>query len=70
MFAADEVQQGFGRTGKWFAIENFGVEPDIMVLGKAVASGMPLSAIVAREDIIESVGPPAHLFTTTSNPIC
>ncbi|MHC1731929.1 MAG: aspartate aminotransferase family protein [Bacteroidales bacterium] len=70
LFAVDEVQQGFGRAGKWFAIENFGVEPDIMVLGKAIASGMPLSAVVAREEIIESVGPPAHLFTTIGNPIC
>jgi 4-aminobutyrate aminotransferase len=70
LFAVDEVQQGFGRTGKWFAIENFGVEPDIMVLGKAIASGMPISAVVAREEIIESVGPPAHLFTTIGNPVC
>jgi 4-aminobutyrate aminotransferase len=70
LFAVDEVQQGFGRAGKWFAIENFGVEPDIMVLGKAIASGMPLSAVVAREEIIESVGPPAHLFTTIGNPVC
>lgn len=70
LFAVDEVQQGFGRTGKWFAIEHFGVDPDIMVLGKSIASGMPLSAVVAREEIIESVGPPAHLFTTLGNPVC
>jgi len=70
LFAVDEVQQGFGRTGKWFAIEHFGVDPDIIVMGKSIASGMPMSAIVAREDIMESVGPPAHLFTTIGNPIC
>ncbi|MGE5627219.1 MAG: aspartate aminotransferase family protein [Solirubrobacterales bacterium] len=70
LFAVDEVQQGFGRSGKWFAIENFGVEPDIVVLGKAIASGMPMSAVVAREEIIEAVGPPAHLFTTIGNPVC
>jgi 4-aminobutyrate aminotransferase len=70
LFAVDEVQQGFGRSGKWFSIENFGVEPDIMVLGKSIASGMPMSAVVAREEIIESVGAPAHVFTTIGNPIC
>ena len=70
LFAVDEVQQGFGRTGKWFSIEHFGVDPDIIVMGKSIASGMPMSAIVAREEIMESVGPPAHLFTTIGNPIC
>ncbi|MGE5628404.1 MAG: aspartate aminotransferase family protein [Solirubrobacterales bacterium] len=70
LFAVDEVQQGFGRTGKWFAIEHFGVDPDIIVMGKSIASGMPMSAIVAREEIMESVGAPAHLFTTIGNPIC
>lgn len=70
LFAVDEVQQGFGRTGKWFAIEHFGVDPDIIVMGKSIASGMPMSAIVAREEIMESVGPPAHLFTTIGNPVC
>ncbi len=70
LFAVDEVQQGFGRTGKWFAVEHFGVDPDIIVMGKSIASGMPMSAIVAREEIMESVGPPAHLFTTIGNPVC
>ncbi|WP_411680902.1 aspartate aminotransferase family protein [Clostridium thailandense] len=70
LFAVDEVQQGFGRTGKWFGIENFGVEPDIIVIGKSIASGMPLSAIVARKEIMEVLEPPAHAFTTMANPIC
>ncbi len=70
LFAVDEVQQGFGRTGKWFGIENFNVEPDIIVMGKSIASGMPMSAIVARSEIMETLGPPAHAFTTTGNPIC
>jgi 4-aminobutyrate aminotransferase len=70
LFAVDEVQQGFGRTGKWFSIEHFGVDPDIIVMGKSIASGMPMSAIVAREEIIESLQPPAHLFTTIGNPVC
>lgn len=70
LFAVDEVQQGFGRTGKWFGIENFNVEPDIIVMGKSIASGMPMSAIVARSEIMETLEPPAHAFTTMGNPIC
>jgi len=64
----DEVKVGFGRTGSMFAVQNVGVEPDILVLGKPVASGMPLSACVARAEIFEA--PPAsHLFTTGGNPV-
>lgn len=70
LFCVDEVQQGFGRTGKWCSIENFGVEPDIVVMGKSIASGMPMSAIVAREEIMQSLDAPAHLFTTMGNPVC
>ena len=70
LFAVDEVQQGFGRTGKWFSIENFDIEPDIIVMGKSIASGMPLSAIVARAEIIDSLKSPAHAFTIMANPIC
>lgn len=67
LFVSEEVQQGFGRTGKWFSIEHFDVEPDIIVMGKSMASGVPLSAIVARKEITESLGPPAHLFTMSGN---
>lgn len=70
LFVVDEVQQGFARTGKWFGIDNFNLEPDIIVMGKAMASGMPMSAIVAREEIIQSLSSPAHIFTTMGNPIC
>lgn len=69
LFVVDEIQQGFGRTGKWFAIENFDVEPDIIVMGKSIASGMPMSAIVARSEIMESLDAPAHVFTTMANPV-
>jgi alanine-glyoxylate transaminase/(R)-3-amino-2-methylpropionate-pyruvate transaminase len=52
LFIADEVQTGFGRTGdKWFGIEHWGVEPDIMVMAKAVASGFPVGATIARDEI-------------------
>jgi 4-aminobutyrate aminotransferase len=48
----DEVQSGFGRTGKWFALEHFHVEPDIMTAAKGIASGMPLSGVFSRNDIM------------------
>jgi len=64
----DEVKVGFGRAGSMFAVQNVGVEPDILVLGKPIASGMPLSVCVARAEIFET--PPAsHLFTTGGNPV-
>lgn len=65
----DEVQMGFGRTGKWFAIEHWDVIPDIVVMGKAIASGMPLSALVARANILEALEPPADVFTCAGNPV-
>ncbi len=49
----DEVQSGFGRTGKWFAFEHFKVEPDIVVMAKGLASGLPLSGIAARQELME-----------------
>ena len=51
LFIADEVQTGFGRTGKWLAMNHLGIEPDIICLGKPIASGVPLSAMVARADL-------------------
>ncbi|HEX9028397.1 MAG TPA: acetyl ornithine aminotransferase family protein, partial [Anaerolineales bacterium] len=51
LIIADEVQSGMGRTGKWWAIENFGVEPDIICSAKGIASGMPLGAMIARKSV-------------------
>ena len=51
---ADEVQSGFGRTGKFFAIEHFGVEPDLLVVAKSVAAGVPLSGVVGRAEIVDA----------------
>lgn len=70
LLVADEVQSGFGRTGKWFASEHIDLTPDIVVLGKAIASGMPLSAVVARSEIMESWRAPAGAFSTAANPVC
>ena len=70
LFVVDEVQQGFGRTGKWFSIEHFDIEADILVMGKAMGSGLPLSAIVASSEIVDSLEMPAHLFTIQGNATC
>jgi len=52
LLIADEVQCGMGRTGKWWAIENFDVEPDIITIAKGIASGMPLGAMIARKSVV------------------
>jgi len=69
LLVADEVQCGMGRTGKMFASEHFGFVPDIMALAKGIASGMPLSATVARADIMDWA-PGAHASTFGGNPVC
>lgn len=61
LFIADEVQSGFGRTGKLFAIEHSGVTPDILVMAKGIASGFPLSAVVSRSSITKYEGPSSPL---------
>ncbi len=55
MLIFDEVQSGFGRTGKWFAFEHFGVVPDIITAAKGLASGMPLSGVFSRTDIMKKL---------------
>lgn len=57
LFIIDEVQAGFARTGKLFAFENFGIEPDIVTMSKSIAAGMPLSAVVGREEVMDSTNP-------------
>jgi 4-aminobutyrate aminotransferase len=68
LFVADEIQSGMGRTGKMFAIEHWGVEPDIICLAKGIASGLPLGAIVAREELMDWP-PGAHASTFGGNPV-
>lgn len=70
LFAVDEVNQGMGRSGIWWSIEHFDIEPDLMSVGKSIASGMPLSAVVGKAHIMDALDFPAHLFTTSGNPIC
>jgi 4-aminobutyrate aminotransferase/(S)-3-amino-2-methylpropionate transaminase len=69
LFIADEVQSGFGRTGKMFAIEHYGVEPDIMTMAKGIADGWPLSAFTARADIADAFQIGDHLSTFGGNPV-
>jgi 4-aminobutyrate aminotransferase len=65
----DEVQTGFGRTGKMFGAEHYGVEPHIMALAKGIANGFPLSAFIAQEEIANAFQPGEHLTTFGGNPV-
>lgn len=69
LFIVDEVQTGFGRTGKLFAIEHWGVEPDIMAMAKGIADGFPLAGFIARSDVADSFRPGEHLSTFGGNPV-
>lgn len=69
LFIADEVQSGFGRTGKMFAIEHYGVIPDILVTAKGIADGFPLSAYTTRPEIAAAYKPGDHLSTFGGNPV-
>lgn len=69
LFVSEEVQQGFGRTGKWFGIENFDVVPDAIIMGKSIASGMPISAIVGKEEIMKALSSLGHTFTMAANAV-
>jgi 4-aminobutyrate aminotransferase len=68
LLVCDEVQSGMGRTGKMFAIEHFGVQPDMVTIAKGVASGLPLGITVARADVM-SWPPGAHASTFGGNPV-
>jgi 4-aminobutyrate aminotransferase len=68
LLIADEVQSGMGRTGKMFAIEHFGVEPDVVAVAKGVASGLPLGVTTARGDVM-SWPPGSHASTFGGNPV-
>ncbi len=69
LFMADEVQSGFCRTGRMFAIDHYDVEPDIMVMAKGIANGFPLSGFIARDEIADSFQPGDHLSTFGGNPV-
>jgi 4-aminobutyrate aminotransferase len=69
LMIADEVQSGAGRTGKWWAIEHSGVQPDIVCIAKGIASGMPLGVCMAKAEVMDWV-PGSHASTFGGNPVC
>ena len=69
LLVCDEVQSGMGRTGKWWACDHAGIEPDILCVAKGIASGMPLSATIARASLMDWK-PGAHASTFGGNPVC
>jgi len=69
LFIADEVQSGFGRTGKMFACEHYGIEPDIIVTAKSLGGGLPLGAITGRAEIMDAPGPGGLGGTFAGNPL-
>ena len=75
LFIADEVLSGYGRTGRWLAIEHWGVAPDIVVMGKGISSGyVPLGAVLAAQRVVDAFtagsGTFSHGFTYSGNPFC
>lgn len=66
----DEVQAGFGRTGKYWGFEYYGVDPDLICCGKGISSGLPISAVIGRNDVMDLYPPGAMTSTHTGNPIC
>lgn len=69
MLIADEVQTGFGRTGKMFAVEHWNIVPDILCLAKAMGGGLPLGAILAKREYLDNWPPAAHGTTFGGNPL-
>ena len=69
LLVVDEVQSGLGRTGKWFAIEHFGVKPDIITLAKPLGGGFPISAVIGKEEVMEALPSLGHTFTLSGNSV-
>jgi 4-aminobutyrate aminotransferase-like enzyme len=66
----DEVQAGFGRTGKFWAFEHYGITPDLICCGKGISSSLPLSAVIGRAEIMDQFPPGSMTSTHTGNPVC
>ncbi|WP_010531860.1 4-aminobutyrate--2-oxoglutarate transaminase [Lentibacillus jeotgali] len=69
VFVADEIQTGFGRTGKLFAVDHFDVEPDLMTVSKSMAAGLPLSGVVGKKEILNAANPGELGGTYAGNPV-
>jgi len=70
LLIVDEIQTGFGRTGQFFGIEHFGVEPDLITIGKSIAVGLPLSGVIGRKEIMDAPGDSSIGGTYVGNPVC
>jgi 4-aminobutyrate aminotransferase / (S)-3-amino-2-methylpropionate transaminase / 5-aminovalerate transaminase len=70
VLAFDEVQAGFGRTGKFWGFEHYGVTPDLICCGKGITSSLPLSAVIGRPEILDQFPPGSMTSTHTGNPVC
>ena len=66
----DEVQAGFGRTGRFWGFEHYGVVPDLICCGKGISSGLPISAVIGRPHIMDLYAPGSMTSTHTGNPVC
>ena len=69
VLVVDEVQTGFGRTGRMFAIEHYGVEPDLMTVAKSIAAGLPLSGVLGKAEIMDAPGDIGVGGTYVGNPV-
>lgn len=69
LLIADEIQSGFGRTGKWLALEHFGIQPDIVTVAKGLGSGMPISGVFARMELMKKWQPGSHGGTYGGNAV-
>ncbi|HLH53847.1 MAG TPA: aspartate aminotransferase family protein [Verrucomicrobiae bacterium] len=70
LFIFDEVQSGFGRTGRFWGFEHYGVVPDVICCGKGITSSLPLSAVIGRAEIMDQFSPGSMTSTHTGNPVC
>jgi len=70
LIACDEVQAGFGRSGKFWSFEHYGITPDLICCGKGITSAMPLSAVIGRTEIMDQYPPGSMTSTHTGNPVC
>ncbi|TLD70552.1 aspartate aminotransferase family protein [Phragmitibacter flavus] len=70
ILAMDEVQAGFGRTGKFWAFEHYGITPDLICCGKGISSSLPISAVIGRAEVMDQFPPGAMTSTHTGNPVC
>jgi len=69
LLIVDEVQAGFGRTGKWFAFEHYGITPDLIACGKGISGSLPLSAVIGRADVMELYPPGSMTSTHSGSPL-